>query len=64
MDSLQLTFQPSEKLPQPGETVIMQGLVQRYAVTIHQVLRKDELDNGLIRLSVRATKRPIEEPQS
>lgn len=64
MHVMYLTFSALEQLPRVGDTVVMQGLLNRYAVTIHAIQQQQRLDNGNWQLKVRATKKIIIETET
>ncbi len=57
---IQIVFQPGEKLPVAGDTILLQGLAGRYAVTLHHIIKQETEANG-IHLTARATKRLLAE---
>ncbi len=61
MESLHLCFQPGERIPHEGETIIMSGLVVKYAVTIHKIQRTITGGNGTTLVICSATKRQLTE---
>ncbi len=58
--TIRIVFQPGEKLPVAGDTIILQGLAGRYAVTLHHIIKQETEVNG-IHLTARVTKRLIAE---